>query len=100
MDPIFIADGAVAAGAEKSNRSADALGAGCDAVDENTSPNPPNPPVTVVVGFGAGGDFGAGSKNDPPPSGGGPWGGLRPPPPGAPKPPVSPAHGAGARRPA
>ncbi len=98
MEPMFIVDGAVAAGAEKSNRSADALGAGCDAaVDENTSPNPPNPPVVaVVVGFGAGGDFGAGSKNDPPPSGGAACVAFAAPPLDAPNPPVSAENGDGA----
>jgi hypothetical protein len=73
MEPMFIVDGVVvAAGAEKSNRSADALAAGFDASDgENMSPKPPKPPFVPVVGFGAaGGDFGTGSKNPPPPSGG------------------------------
>ena len=97
MEPTFVAAGVVAAGAEKSNRSADALGAGCNAgEDENTSPKPPKPPVLAAgVGFGAGGGFGAGSKNDPPPSAGAacdvvfaadaPF--------GAPNPPVSDANG-------
>jgi hypothetical protein len=97
MEPVFIVD-VVAAGAVKSKRSTDALGAGCGAAgDENVSPKPANPPVAVVVGFGAaGGDFGAGSKNDPPPSGGTACDiifGAAAAPFFAPNPPVNPSNG-------